>query len=66
MYLGALIMMLGTPLALGSYWGVVILIPAIFVLAARIADEEKMLAEELDGYGDYTRQVRSRLVPGVW
>lgn len=46
MYLGALIMMLGTPLALGSYWGVVILIPAIFVLAARIADEEKMLAEE--------------------
>ena len=66
MYFGALVMMVGTPLALDSYWGLVVLIPALFSLAARTVDEEKMLTAELAGYGEYTRRVRSRLVPGVW
>ncbi|MDT7764894.1 MAG: hypothetical protein QOC63_4314 [Mycobacterium sp.] len=66
MYVGTLIMMIGTPLALDSYWGLVatVLIPA--VLAARIDDEEKMLRQELDGYAEYTQKVHYRLVPGVW
>ncbi|GLP79971.1 hypothetical protein TUM20984_50560 [Mycobacterium antarcticum] len=66
MYVGALIMMLGTPLALGSLWGFVVLVPALGALAARIVDEETMLTAELAGYDQYTRRVRYRLVPGVW
>jgi protein-S-isoprenylcysteine O-methyltransferase Ste14 len=66
MYLGALIMMVGTPLALDSYWGLTILVPAFVALAVRILDEEKMLDAELPGYDEYTRTVRFRLVPGAW
>lgn len=64
MYVGSLIMMLGTPLALGSYWGLVVLIPGLLALGARIVDEEKMLRDDLAGYDEYTRRVRYRLVPG--
>jgi protein-S-isoprenylcysteine O-methyltransferase Ste14 len=66
MYLGTLVMMTGTPLALDSYWGLVVVAPVLASLVARIADEEKMLTAELAGYDEYTRRVRSRLVPGVW
>jgi protein-S-isoprenylcysteine O-methyltransferase Ste14 len=66
MYFGALIMMIGTPLALDSYWGLVVLIPSLFVLAFRILDEEEALKQELTGYVEYTDQVHHRLVPGVW
>ena len=43
MYVGVLVMMLGTPLALDSYWGLVVVASAVLILAVRIADEEKML-----------------------
>jgi protein-S-isoprenylcysteine O-methyltransferase Ste14 len=66
MYLGALIMMIGTPLALDSYWGLVVLIPSLVVLAFRILDEEEALKQELTGYVEYTHKVHHRLVPGVW
>jgi protein-S-isoprenylcysteine O-methyltransferase Ste14 len=66
MYLGALVMMLGTPLALDSYCGFLALVPAFLALAVRIIDEEKMLTAELAGYDEYSRRVRHRLVPGVW
>ena len=66
MYVGALIMMMGIPLALDSYWGLVVLIPGLIALAFRILDEEKMLAQELDGYRDYTEKVHYRLLPYVW
>lgn len=66
MYLGALVMMIGTPLALDSYWGLALIVPACFALGARVVDEEKMLTEELPGYGEYVERVRFRLVPGVW
>jgi protein-S-isoprenylcysteine O-methyltransferase Ste14 len=66
MYVGALIMMVGMPLALDSYWGLVTLVPGAAVLAMRIDDEEKMLRQELDGYSEYTQKVHYRLVPGVW
>ena len=66
MYMGALIMMLGMPLALDSYWGLVTLVPGVAVLALRIVDEEKLLRQELAGYDEYTQQVHHRLVPGVW
>lgn len=66
MYVGALIMMLGMPLALASYWGLLALIPGVLVFAARITDEEKALRQDLDGYVAYTEKVHYRLVPGVW
>ena len=66
MYAGVLIMMAGVPVALGSWWGLVILIPTVIGLAVRILDEENMLNQELDGYREYTEQVRYRLVPHVW
>jgi protein-S-isoprenylcysteine O-methyltransferase Ste14 len=66
MYTGNVIMMLGIPLALGSYWGLLLVLPGTLVLALRIRDEERLLVEELEGYLDYTRRVRHRMVPGVW
>jgi protein-S-isoprenylcysteine O-methyltransferase Ste14 len=66
MYTGNVIMMIGIPLALGSYWGLVFVVPGLIVLAWRIRDEEKLLREELTGYGEYTQSVRYRLVPLMW
>jgi protein-S-isoprenylcysteine O-methyltransferase Ste14 len=66
MYAGTLVMMVGMPLALDSYWGLLSLIPGFLVLAVRILDEEKLLRDELDGYAEYMRRVRYRVVPYVW
>lgn len=66
MYTGSLVMMVGMPLALGSYWGLLATVPAAAALVVRIIDEEKMLRHDLQGYDEYTEKVRSRLVPLVW
>lgn len=66
MYSSTVVMMLGTPLALGSYWAVLAVILTLPVLGMRITDEENMLRTELDGYDEYTRKVKYRLVPYVW
>lgn len=66
MYFGAVLMMFGTPLALGSYWALLVSIAAIPIFGVRIADEEKMLRTELNGYNEYTEKVRYRLLPYVW
>jgi protein-S-isoprenylcysteine O-methyltransferase Ste14 len=66
MYVGNVIMMVGIPLALGSYWGLLFIIPGVVVLVFRILDEEELLTQELAGYREYTHQVRYRLVPYVW
>ncbi|BBY14695.1 methyltransferase family protein [Mycolicibacterium litorale] len=66
MYLGALTMMVATPLALDSYWGMLVAPAAVPLLALRVLDEERLLTEQLPGYREYTRTVRYRLLPGVW
>jgi len=66
MYTGNVIAMVGIPLALGSYWGLVVVLPGLVLLALRIRDEEKLLQEELDGYREYTQKIRYRLVPCMW
>ena len=66
MYFGNVVMMIGVPLALGSYWGLLFVIPGLAVLATRILDEEKVLADELTGYHDYEQRAHYRLVPYVW
>jgi protein-S-isoprenylcysteine O-methyltransferase Ste14 len=66
MYVGVLVMLIGVPLALGSYWGLAFLAISVPVLAWRILDEEKLLNKDLAGYVEYTRRVRYRLVPHLW
>ncbi len=66
MYVGVLLMYLLSPLALGSYWAVLFALPLVWVVVARIGNEEAVLLRDLGGYEAYTRQVRYRLIPGVW
>ena len=65
-YLGDLLLVLGTTLALGSWWGLAFNLIVVPALAWRIGDEEKLLKQDLPGYTAYTQQVRYRLVPYVW
>jgi protein-S-isoprenylcysteine O-methyltransferase Ste14 len=66
MYIGALVMLVGVPLALGSWWGLLAIIPMIIVLILRLLDEEKFLAKNLAGYSDYQSKVRYHLFPLIW
>jgi protein-S-isoprenylcysteine O-methyltransferase Ste14 len=66
MYAGALLFMVGTSLLLGSWWGLAVVPIQAVVLAIRIGVEEKALRAGLDGYDDYARRVRYRLVPRIW
>ena len=66
MYLGGLVMLLGTPPALDSALGMLLGVPMALALAWRLTDEERLLRQDLPGYEDYRRRVRWRLVPGVW
>jgi protein-S-isoprenylcysteine O-methyltransferase Ste14 len=66
MYVGALVMLVGVPLALGSLWGLVAIVPMTLVLIARLLDEEKFLTRNLTGYSDYQSKVRCRLLPLIW
>jgi len=66
MYIGVLIMYLFTPIALGSYWG---LIPMVFVslgIVYRIFCEEKILLSDLSGYEEYCQKTKYRLIPFIW
>jgi protein-S-isoprenylcysteine O-methyltransferase Ste14 len=66
MYAGALVMLLGMPIALGSWWGVLVLAAILPALIWRMFDEEKFLSENLPGYIEYREKVRYRLLPGIW
>jgi len=66
MYAEALLMFLFTPLALGSYWALVIIAPRPVMIVFRIMNEEEVLCRDLPGYKEYCMKVRYRLVPGVW
>jgi protein-S-isoprenylcysteine O-methyltransferase Ste14 len=65
MYAGVLVMMVGVPLALDSWWGLLVLAVTTPVLVWRILDEEALLRKELRGYDDYAHHVPYRLVPFV-
>lgn len=66
MYLGMLLMIIFSPLALGSWWAVLPTLALPFILAARAKDEEALLADELKGYREYMQKTRYRLFPGIW
>ena len=66
LYLGTVVMFTLTPLALGSYWGLIPTPLILPLLAARLLNEEQVLAKELPGYTEYMQKVRFRLIPGIW
>jgi len=66
MYSGALILLLVTPMALGSWWGLLLDVPMIILIILRLFDEEKFLLESLSAYSDYIQKVRYRLIPYIW
>jgi protein-S-isoprenylcysteine O-methyltransferase Ste14 len=66
MYLGWLVTFLGIPLALGSWWALITLVPLALVIAWRLLDEELFLAKNLPDYAAYQRKVRHRLAPFIW
>ena len=66
MYASASLYLLGTPLALGSYWGLVPVAAMLPFLIWRLFDEERFLVKNLPGYVEYRRQVRHRLIPFIW
>jgi protein-S-isoprenylcysteine O-methyltransferase Ste14 len=66
MYASASLYLLGTPLALASYWGFVPIAAMMPFLIWRLIDEERFLARNLSGYAAYQKRVRHRLVPFVW
>lgn len=65
-YVGMLLMILSTPLALGSYWAMLSASVAASALIVRTAKEDALLQNELEGHAEYAQQTRSRLIPGIW
>lgn len=66
MYVGVILFFLFFPLSLGSYLG---LIPAFIIIVLfliRTSLEDRTLVAELPGYREYAREVRYRLIPGIW
>jgi protein-S-isoprenylcysteine O-methyltransferase Ste14 len=66
MYAGALLLVIATPLALGSYWTLLVVVALLPVLVWRLLDEERFLTLNLPGYADYCRKTRYRLIPLIW
>ncbi len=66
MYAGVIFWLVGTPLLLGSWWGLGVVPLMIVGLACRAVGEERMLRRELAGYDEYARGVRWRLIPRIW
>ncbi len=66
MYATALVMLLGIPIGLGSWWGVLVVVAIVPVLMWRLLHEEWFLARNLPGYADYQERVRYRLLPPIW
>ena len=66
MYAGMIFYLFFTPLLLGSWWGLLWGLVLLALFAVRIQIEEGTLRRELQGYNEYARRVRYRLIPGVW
>ena len=66
MYAATLVLFLSMPLVLGSMWCLLVFLAYPVIISKRLLDEERFLAEELPGYGEYMQKVKWRLVPFVW
>ena len=66
MYSATLLLFLAMPLVLGSLWSLLIFLLYPVLIAVRIRGEEKLLEAELEGYSDYKKKVKYRLIPFIW
>ena len=66
MYTSTIFLFLTMPLILGSFYSFVILLVYPVLIRFRIKNEEKVLEEELDGYGDYKKKVKYKILPLIW
>lgn len=66
MYIGVIVMYIPTPIALGSYWGLIPMATIPIALVIRIINEEKVLKRELPGYEEYCQKTKYRLIPYIW
>ncbi len=66
MYTASILMFLTMPLVLGSLISLAVFLVYPFIIAARIKNEEAVLTSELDGYAEYKKKVKYRLIPLVW
>lgn len=66
MYSGGLILIFATPLALGSWWGLISALFLVIGIVWRISSEERLLIRDLPGYTAYRETVRFRLIPRIW
>jgi protein-S-isoprenylcysteine O-methyltransferase Ste14 len=65
-YVGALAMFVGIPLSLASWWALIPAAWASAILILRTSWEDALLQAELEGYAEYARHTRFRLLPGIW
>jgi protein-S-isoprenylcysteine O-methyltransferase Ste14 len=66
MYMGAFFYLVGIPLSLASWWGLLVIALMMPALIWRLLDEEKFLVQNLPGYAEYQNKVRYRLIPFTW
>ena len=66
MYAVTVWLFLAIPIVLGSWWSFLCFLPYVAVIVVRIINEEKLLTKELEGYKDYKKRVKYRLIPFVW
>ncbi|MBR2292840.1 MAG: isoprenylcysteine carboxylmethyltransferase family protein [Clostridia bacterium] len=66
MYAVTLWLFLAIPVVLGSWWSLLCFLPYVAVLVVRIRNEERVLEEGLEGYAEYKKRVKYRLLPFVW
>ncbi len=66
MYSGGLLLFLGIPFALGSWWGLILFVPLLVLIIWRLKQEERYLSTHLPGYRDYCAKVIHRLIPFIW
>ena len=65
-YTGALLTYIATPFFLDSVWAFLPAAYLLVILVVRTSLEDRTLQEKLEGYREYTREVRFRLLPGIW
>ena len=66
MYMTTVFLFLSIPPVLGSWYALIIFLIYPFLLIKRIRNEEKVLLEGLEGYGDYMKKVKYRMIPFIW
>lgn len=66
MYLGAIVMLIGVPVSLGSWWALLTVLPMIATIVWRLLEEERFLLQKLPGYSAYRAKVKSRMLPFLW